>query len=79
MCVPYEDLKCTYYIDTKEKEKMYFQQNSRPTMSTAASLLQEIERRREHGYPQSNLVSNVHFHMYMAGSMSGQDEANPVL
>ena len=38
---------------------MFLQQNSRPTLSAAAMLLQEIERQKEIGFPESNLVSNV--------------------
>ena len=43
-----------------KREKMFVQQNSRPTLSAAAMLLQEIERQKELGFPESNLVSSVH-------------------
>lgn len=43
-----------------KREKMFLQQNSRPTLSAAAMLLQEIERQKELGFPESNLVSSVH-------------------
>ena len=39
---------------------MFPQQNPRPTLSAATMLLQEIERQKEIGFPESNLVSNVH-------------------
>ena len=43
---------------------MFSQQNSRPTLSAAAMLLQEIEVQKEIGFPESNLVSNVHYQIH---------------
>jgi len=39
---------------------MFSQQNSRPALSTAAMLLHKIELQKQNGFPESNLVSNVH-------------------
>lgn len=39
---------------------MFSQQNSQPALSTAAILLHEIELQKQNGFPESNLVSNVH-------------------
>lgn len=46
-------------IDTYWKKIVYLQQNQSTTMSSAAILLEKLERLRRNGYPESYLVIEI--------------------